>query len=53
MHEIDRKGWRTVLEEVLAELDAMGIEKVFLSLDTDVLDPAYAPGQWERLSPAA
>jgi len=44
MHEIDRKGWRTVLEEVLAELDAMGIEKVFLSLDTDVLDPAYAPG---------
>lgn len=44
MHEVDRKGWRTVLEEVLAELDSMGIEKVFLSLDTDVLDPAYAPG---------
>lgn len=44
MHEVDRKGWRTVMDEVLAELDAMGIDKVFLSLDTDVLDPAYAPG---------
>lgn len=44
MHEVDRKGWRTVLEEVLAELDSMGIDKVFLSLDTDVLDPAYSPG---------
>lgn len=44
MHEIDRKGWRVVLEEVLAELDSMGIDKVFLSLDTDVLDPTYSPG---------
>jgi len=44
MHEVDRKGWRAVTDEVLAELDAMGIDKVFLSLDTDVLDPAFAPG---------
>jgi agmatinase len=44
MHEVDEKGWRKVTEEVLAELKDMGITKVFLSLDTDVLDPAYAPG---------
>ncbi len=44
MHEVDEKGWRKVTEEVLAELNDMGVTKVFLSLDTDVLDPAYAPG---------
>ncbi len=44
MHEIDAKGWRKVLKEVLAEVEAMEIEYVFLSLDTDVLDMAYAPG---------
>jgi agmatinase len=44
MHEVDEKGWRKVTEEVIAELKDMGITKVFLSLDTDVLDPAYAPG---------
>lgn len=44
MHEIDRKGWRTVLQEVLDEVEASGIENVFISLDTDVLEPAYAPG---------
>lgn len=35
MHEIDAKGWRQVLKEVLAEVEAMKIEYVFLSLDTD------------------
>jgi agmatinase len=44
MHEIDAKGWRKVLKEVLAEVEAMKIKYVFLSLDTDVLDMAYAPG---------
>ena len=44
MHEVTRKGWRAVTEEILAELDEMGIEKIFLSLDTDVLEPAFAPG---------
>lgn len=44
MHEIDLKGWRKVLKEVLAELEAMKTKYVFLSLDTDVLDMAYAPG---------
>ncbi len=44
MHEIDLKGWRLVLEEVLAEIEASGIDKVYISLDTDVLEPAFAPG---------
>lgn len=44
MHEVDRKGWRTVLEEVLAEIETMDVDGVFLSLDTDVLDPTYSPG---------
>ena len=44
MHEIDAKGWRKVLKEVLAEVEAMKVKYVFLSLDTDVLDMAYAPG---------
>jgi len=43
MHEIDAKGWRKVLKEVLAEVKAMRVKHVFLSLDTDVLDMAYAP----------
>ena len=43
MHEIDKKGWRKVLKEVIAEARD-GTKYLFISLDTDVLDPAYAPG---------
>jgi agmatinase len=43
MAEIDKKGWQTVFKEALAEaLD--GPKKIFISVDTDVLDPAFAPG---------
>jgi agmatinase len=43
MVEIDKKGWQTVFKEALAEaLD--GPKKIFISVDTDVLDPAWAPG---------
>ena len=43
MHEIDRKGWEVVMKEALAEaLD--GPKKIFISVDTDCLDPAFAPG---------
>ena len=43
MAEIDRIGFDKVLEKAIDEaLD--GPEVVFLSLDIDVLDPAYAPG---------
>ena len=43
MAEIDRRGFDAVLEDAIAEaLD--GPEYLFLSLDIDVLDPAFAPG---------
>ncbi len=43
MAEIDKKGWETVMKEALAEaLD--GPEYIFITVDTDVLDPAWAPG---------
>ena len=41
--EFDKKGWPEVLRLALAEaLD--GPKKIFISIDTDVLDPAWAPG---------
>lgn len=41
--EIDKKGWPEVLRLAMAEaLD--GPKKIFVSIDTDVLDPAWAPG---------
>ena len=41
--EIERDGWPAVMKRALAEaLD--GPELVFISIDTDVLDPAWAPG---------
>ena len=43
MAEIDRRGFDAVLQQAIAEaLD--GAEYLFLSLDIDVLDPAFAPG---------
>jgi agmatinase len=43
MAEIDRRGFETVLEESIAQaLD--GPEAIYLSVDVDVLDPAFAPG---------
>ena len=43
MAEIDRDGWPAVMKKALAEaLD--GPEYIFVSVDTDVLDPAWAPG---------
>ena len=43
MAEIERDGWDAVMERVLAEaLD--GPEHLYISLDIDVLDPAFTPG---------
>jgi agmatinase len=43
MAAIDRDGWPAVMKRALAEaLDGPG--KIFISVDTDVLDPAWAPG---------
>jgi agmatinase len=43
MAEVQRDGWEVVMERVLREA-ADGPEKLYVSLDIDVLDPAYAPG---------
>jgi agmatinase len=43
MAEIERRGFEAVLEEAIAQaLD--GPEAIYLSIDIDVLDPAFAPG---------
>jgi agmatinase len=43
MAEIERRGFPAVLEQAVAEaLD--GPEAIYLSVDVDVLDPAFAPG---------
>jgi agmatinase len=41
MHDIRDRGIRAVIEEALA---VVGDGPVFLSVDVDVLDPAFAPG---------
>ena len=42
MAEIETRGWEAVLKDVLAEaLD--GPEYLFISIDYDCLEPAYAP----------
>lgn len=43
MVEIERDGWPTVMERILAEAND-GPEYLYVSFDIDVLDPAYAPG---------
>jgi agmatinase len=43
MSEIDARGFEAVLDEAIEQaLD--GPEAIYLSVDVDVLDPAYAPG---------
>ena len=44
MQDIDERGWKAVMDEVLADIKKRGKEYVFISVDTDVLDPAFAPG---------
>jgi agmatinase len=43
MAEIERDGFPAVMERVLAEAND-NAEYLYVSLDIDVLDPAYAPG---------
>ena len=42
MEEVERRGISAVTETMLEEIS--GSSHVFLSVDVDVLDPAYAPG---------
>ena len=43
MAEVERDGWPAVMKRVLAEAND-GPKYLYISLDIDVLDPAYAPG---------
>jgi hypothetical protein len=42
--EIDRIGVQQIIEKLKARV---GDSKVYISVDIDVLDPAYAPGKWD------
>jgi len=44
MHEIDRYGMTSVMEDALAYLRSCDVDGVHLSLDLDGLDPLYTPG---------
>ena len=43
MAEVERYGWSQVMERAIEEASE-GTDFLFVSLDIDVLDPAYAPG---------
>jgi len=43
MAEVERYGWAQVMDRAIAEA-SQGTDYLFVSLDIDVLDPAYAPG---------
>jgi agmatinase len=44
MAEIFNRGFDAVLDDAIAEAKSSGAEHVFLTLDIDAADPAYAPG---------
>lgn len=44
MAEVERYGWDQVMERALTEAREGGAEYLYISLDIDVLDPAFAPG---------
>jgi arginase len=44
MHEIDKYGMATVMQDSIAYLKSRELDGVHLSLDLDGLDPLYTPG---------
>jgi agmatinase len=44
IYEIDERGFDAVLDDVIAWAAGHELERFYLSVDVDVLDPAYAPG---------
>ena len=44
MAEVERYGWDHVMERALTEAKEGGAEYLYISLDIDVIDPAFAPG---------
>lgn len=43
MAEVEKKGWKTVMETAIKEARE-GTEKLYISFDVDVIDPAFVPG---------
>jgi agmatinase len=43
MVEVEKRGWEAVMERALAEAKK-GTDKLYISFDIDVLDPAFMPG---------
>ncbi len=43
MAEVEKKGWKEVMEAALAEAREGG-KKLYISFDVDVIDPAFVPG---------
>lgn len=43
MPEVEKRGWAATMERALTEARE-GTEKLFISFDVDVLDPAFVPG---------
>jgi agmatinase len=43
MAEIEKRGWKAVMDDVLTEARANG-KPLFLSFDVDVIDPVFVPG---------
>lgn len=43
MAEVEKRGWEAVMADALREARE-GTEKLFISFDVDVLDPAFVPG---------
>ncbi|WP_235945270.1 agmatinase family protein [Thermaurantiacus tibetensis] len=43
MVEVEKSGWEAVMRRVLAEAKADG-NRIYISFDVDVLDPAFVPG---------
>jgi agmatinase len=43
MYDIDERGFRPALEELLARASTLP-DRIYLTVDVDVLDPAFAPG---------
>lgn len=44
MHEIDKHGMSSVMQDAIAYLQSREVDGVHLSLDLDGLDPLYTPG---------
>lgn len=42
--KVNDAGIESVIREALDALSGRGCERIYLSIDTDVIDPAYAPG---------